>query len=183
MLIKNRPFDWINHDAQQPLLVSLTVLVVCMTALLFWLDRALVTNAAPNGIVSFELARSLERSGAILQSWSQHAKSIAMLVQGIDYLYLLVYPAWFSLASDYLGKRIGGSWQRSAFLTSWLVLLAIPLDAIENFALIQQLLYGPTRLHAGLAWWCAVPKFALVALAGAFVFSATCALIVKRFSN
>lgn len=181
--MKIRPNNWINEDARRPVLVTLTALAACMTAWLVWMDQALVTDAAPNGIVSFELARIFARSAAILESWSDHAQSVAMLVQGADYLYLLVYPAWFSLSADMLGTRLGGSWQRIGLAISWLVLLAIPLDAIENYALIQQLLYGPSAFHAALAWWCAVPKFALVGLAASFVVPGMAVLLMRSASN
>lgn len=174
-----RPFDWISEGAQRPVFLVLTVLIVCMTAWLLWMDQALFTTAAPNGIVSFELARTHARSELILQSWSGHAHSVAMLVQGVDYLYLLVYPAWFSSVSGSLGSRLGGGWQRSGSAISWLVLLAISLDAIENYALAQQLLHGPDAFHAGLAWWCAVPKFALVGLAAGFLLIAIGALLLR----
>ncbi|MDJ0879678.1 MAG: hypothetical protein QNI86_13760 [Halieaceae bacterium] len=181
--MKIRPNNWINEDARRPVLVTLTALAACMTAWLVWMDQALVTDAAPNGIVSFELARTFARSTAILESWSDHAQSVAMLVQGADYLYLLVYPAWFSLSADMLGSRLGGSWQRIGFAISWLVLLAIPLDAIENYALIQQLLYGPSAFHAALAWWCAVPKFGLVGLAAGFLLLAMGTRLVRGSSR
>ena len=154
-----------------------------MTAWLLWMGQALVTTAAPNGIVSFELARSLGRSSSILQSWSEHAQSVAMLMQGVDYLYLLIYPVWFSSLLYLLGSRLGEGWQRAGCAISWLVLLAIPLDAVENYALIQQLLYGPMEFHAWLAWGCAVPKFALVGLATAYLLLGTGAWLLRCNSS
>ena len=177
--METKPFNWVNQEAQRPLFVCLTILLVCVSAWLFWMDRLLVTAAAPNGIVSFELAKSIERSAAILRSWSPQAQSAAMLIQGVDYLYLFIYPAWYSLAAAGAGALHGGAWQRMGVLTSWLILLAIPLDAIENYALIQQLLHGPTEAHALLAWGCAIPKFALVAIASVFVLVAVAAWLVK----
>lgn len=160
--------------------MGLTALVVFMTGWLAWMDRALVTAAAPNGIISFELARTAARSAAILDSWSDYARSIAMLIQGVDYLYLLVYPAWFSCACGQLGSQLGGRWLRLGTAISWLVLLAIPLDAVENYALIQQLLHGPSGIDAALAFWCAVPKFALVFMSAGFLVAAVGYWLVAR---
>lgn len=87
---------------------------------------------APFGIVSFELAGGLERSKAILDSWPEPALSIALLLQGVDYLYLLVYPLWLSLAAVSLASRLNGIWRSFGHGVSWVVLLAAPLDAIEN---------------------------------------------------
>lgn len=166
------PFSWVPDPARSRLLAGLTVLLVGTSAWLMYLDRALVTPAAPHGIVSFELAHDVERSRAILEAWTSRSKAVAILVQGIDYLYLVIYPAWLSLAAERVSARLGGTWRRAGAAVSWAVLGAAPLDALENYALIQQLLHGPTELHAAVAWGCAVPKFALVAVSGGFVIAA-----------
>ena len=175
-----RPFSWMTGRAQNRVLVILTVLLVGCSAWLMWMDRALVSAAAPHGIVSFELARTLENSTRILHSWSREAQLTAMLVQGFDYLYLLVYPAWFSMVAVRLGALLGGVWGLFGLPLSRVVLLAAPLDAVENYALVQQLLHGAAAHHASLAWWCAVPKFALVAGALAFVLIAGGAGLTRR---
>jgi hypothetical protein len=174
------PFGWVTERAQPGLLVGLTLLLVALSAWLLWLDQALVSPASPGGIVSYELAGHRDRSAAILGAWSASARSTAMLILGLDYLYLLVYPAWLSLAAARLGARLGGRWRRPGSKASWVVLGAAPLDAVENHALIQQLAHGPSALHAQLAWWCAVPKFALVAVALAFLALAGTAWLVAR---
>ena len=177
------PFNWIDHRARRQVLVSLTVMLVASSAWLAYMDRNLVSPVAPNGIISFELAGSLERSEAILQSWSEHARSAALLIQGFDYLYLFVYPAWFSLAALSLGARLGGRWQSAGLVTGWIVLVATPLDAIENYALIQQLLHGAGAWLAQLALWCALAKFALLAIATVFLLLAMGAWIARRLSS
>ena len=144
------------------------------------MDRALVTSAAPYGIVSFELAGSLERAEAIIQSWSERARSVAMLIQGFDYLYLIVYSAWFSMAAVSLGARLKGAWQSAGLLIGWSVLVAAALDAVENYALILQLLHGASSGHAHLALWCALAKFALVGVAAAFLLVGVAAWMLRR---
>jgi hypothetical protein len=163
------PFDWVTESARPRLLGALSLLLVGSSSLLMYLDRALVSAEAPNGIVSFELAGSLAAAESILRSWSADARARAMLIQGFDYLYLLVYPAWFALAASLVGGALGGAWLRAGLATAWCVVAAAPLDAIENYALIQQLLHGASPLMARIALWCAVPKFVLVMLATIFV--------------
>ncbi|MFQ5700027.1 MAG: hypothetical protein ACE5IL_17325 [Myxococcota bacterium] len=174
------PFGWVRRGAQPRLLAGLSVLVGVVSVWLWVLGQGLVTPEASQGIVSFELARQLARSGQILDSWSPRARETAMLVQGLDYLYLCLYPAWLSLAAARLGARLGGRWSRTGLGVSWAVLGAGPLDAMENYALIQQLIHGPSPLHAPLAWACAVPKFALVALAGIFLVLGGGAWLIAR---
>jgi len=163
------PFGWVIERAQPWVLAGLTLLLAVLTFWLTSLGRELVNPEAPLGIVSYEIAGSLGRSSSILRSWSTDAKATAMLILGLDSLYLLVYPAWFSLAAARLGAGLGGWWHRAGSTVSWGALAAAPLDAAENLALIRQLVDGPAAAYAQLAWWCAVPKFAAVALAGLFL--------------
>ena len=174
------PFNWIDHRARRPVVLGLTTLLVSSSAWLIYMDRMLVSDAAPNGIISFELAGSLERSEAIIQSWSEPARSAAMLIQGFDYLYLIIYPAWLSLASILLGALLGGRWQSAGMVTGWVVLLAAPLDAVENYALIQQLMSGAAAGLAQLALWCALMKFTLVLMSILFLLLGSGAWIVRR---
>jgi len=180
--MRSSPFGWVTERAQPRLLAALTLVLLASSAWLLSMDGELVSPEAPNGIVSYELAGSLAASDAILQSWSERAKSTALLVQGFDYLYLFVYPAWFALGAARLGAALGGAWGSIGSVTSWSVLGAAPLDAIENYALIEQLLHGATALHSRLAWWCAVPKFALVVLAAVFIASAGCVRLARMRS-
>ena len=82
-----------------------------------------------------------------------------MLSLGLDYLYLGVYPAFISLACVWTARRIA---RRAGIALAWAVLLAAPLDAVENTALVWMLVHGPGDAAAVLAWACALPKFALV---------------------
>lgn len=174
------PFQWVADTAQPKVLGGLTLLLVATSLWLSSMGQSLITPEAPYGIVSYELAGTADRSDEIIRSWSVSAQAWAMLSLGLDYLYLLVYPAWFSLAAVRIGKRIGPVWQRYALAVSWAVLAAAPLDAVENYALIQQLMQGPSIFYAQLAWWCAVPKFGLVLIAAVFLLLAWSASVVSR---
>ena len=166
------PFDWVYETARLRLLAVLSVLILVLSLWLTVLGQELNTAEAPNGIVTFELAASAERAGAILGSWDNSARTRAMLIQGIDFLYLFVYPAWFSLSIALVATAFGRLWLSAGSRLSWAVLCAAPLDAVENLALIRQLMQGPSEFSAQLAWWCAVPKFVLVLIALAYLVSA-----------
>lgn len=174
------PFGWVGERAQPPLFAALTVLLVVVSVWLLYADQELVTPEAPRGIVSFELARHSQRAASIIHSWSPRAREMALLIQGLDHLYLFVYPAWLSLAAARLSAQLGGGWPRYGSIVSWAVLGCAPLDALENHALIQQLVHGASQVHAQLAWWCAVPKFTLVILGAAFITLAGSARLLAR---
>ena len=174
------PFRWIDDAAQPRVLLVLTVLLVATSACLVYLDQSLRTGAAPGGIVDFELARTYERSRDILDSWSSDAKATALFLQGFDFLYLFVYPAWFSLACVRVGGRLAGRWARVGTALAWALPVSGAFDAVENYALVAQIFRGPSESLAGLAWGCAVPKFLLVFAAALYLAAGGVVFVVAR---
>ena len=163
-MVSRSPFAWIQPAAQRPVLWLLAVLTVGILALLGYLGTALITASAPTGMLSYNLAGSGTRASAVLASWSGQARERALLFLGLDYLYLFIYPAFISLGCARLALSLSHSAPRLAALgrsLSWLVLAAGGFDAVENYALIRQLLTAPSDLWAQVAWWCALPKFGL----------------------
>jgi hypothetical protein len=174
------PFAWIVEGSQRRVLTLLTVLLLALTATLGGAGRILVTPQAPYGIISFELTGHIHGAAAILQSWSPQAREWAMWIQGLDSLYIIVYPAWLSLAAAMLAARLGTGWRSVGLAVSWLVLACTPLDAVENHALVQQLTQGPDAGYAELARWCAIPKFVLAAVAASFLILAAATRLSRR---
>jgi hypothetical protein len=165
-----QPFGWLSPDAQRRTLVVLGIIVVALGLALDWIGRPLRTEAAPAAIISFELARTPEAAADIVASWNAipDAPAAARTSLWLDYLFLLAYPAWLSLVCVAVARH---SPQRSAAfgaVCAWTVLMAAPLDALENAALLQ-VLSEPATPWPLLAWWCAVPKFALVILALGYI--------------
>lgn len=161
------PFGWVDAAARPRLFLVLSVLLGVLSIALAALGAPLVTAAAPWGIVSYEFAGTAEGAGRVLASWSPAAREHAMLTLGLDFLYLLVYPAWLSLACVFLAGN--GFQPGPGIALAWAVLAAGALDAVENLALIRLLTAGPGDAAAGLAWACAGVKFALVLSAAAYV--------------
>jgi hypothetical protein len=158
-------------------------LLVGLSIALSSIGAALFSEAAPSGIISYEFAGTAAAADRILRSWSPEAREHAMLSLGLDYLYLVVYPAFISLACARVAVRLRDNRPTAARLgawLSWLVLAAGALDAVENYALIRLLVAGASDLWASVAWWCAGPKFALVALGLAF---ALFGYIASRFAG
>lgn len=141
---------------------------------------SLVTPEAPLGIVSFELAGSRDAAAAILDSWSGRAREEALFTLGLDYLFLVLYPLFLSLACARLAAGGRGIAARAAGFVAWAVLAAAPLDAVENGALVVLLWQGPGEEAARIARLCAVPKFALVVLALAQLVWGWLAALLRR---
>ena len=169
MMPDRHPFGWTTARARPGLWLVLLILTLVLSQVLGQLGQSLQTVAAPAGIVSFELARTVAVADQILSSWPSGARENAFLLQGLDFLYLFIYPFWFSLSAVLLGTKLPAAWQRAANLVAWVVLLAGPLDAIENIALFQVLKHGPAATPALVAWLCASLKFGLLGLAVLFL--------------
>jgi len=134
-------------------------------------SEPLKNATVPGGILDFEFAGNRATAQAILDSWSPEVREIAMLGMGLDYVYLVVYSVFLSLACIAVAQRLSGPAPRAArlgFGLSWLVLSAGLFDAIENFGLIRLLLDGPSDVWARVAFVCAIPKFMFVAAAGIY---------------
>jgi hypothetical protein len=135
-------------------------------AALVVLDQPLRTAIAPSGIVSFEFAGDLLHAQGIMASWGHPGRVYAGLSLGLDYLYLVLYAGTTALGCGLVAGRLtrrvrwlGGL----GAVLSWAPLLAALLDAIEDYALIRVLLGSTAPAWPIVAWWCAGPKFLLVA--------------------
>ncbi len=100
-------------------------------------DTYLKNNAAPHGILSFELAQTPEKSMQIVQSWEGQAKIYAAFSLGIDYLFLVFYTLFFILTSYKLSRSKSQFFQKLAIIVSLVFLLAGIFDAFENYYLLQ----------------------------------------------
>jgi hypothetical protein len=166
-MLDRHPFRWISEPSQKPafwfLFIFTIVVIVCMQVL----GSLLSTEVAPAGIVTFEFARTLSNAQAIITSWGTEGQAYAGLNLGLDYLFMAAYGLTIGLGCVLVARGLA---DRVRLLTSlgvvlaWGALLAALLDALENYALIRLLLGSNNELWPPVAYWCAGPKFVLVAL-------------------
>jgi len=177
------PFTWLSSQRYKKAFAILLISTIIAMAGLQVLDGYLKTDAAPHGIVSFEFAGSLTRAEAMLASWNSQARIAAGLSLGLDYLFLFAYAGaiglgcvltakfWFQLAP--IGIRIGHA-------LAWGQMGAALLDVVENFSLARVLLGAQTDLWPLVAFWCAGPKFVIVALGLAYVLISLIILFIMK---
>lgn len=136
------------------------LLTLATLAALGLIDTGLKTADTPNGIVSFELCAYGDRCGAVLQAWNPHARDLALLSLGIDYLFMLLYPGVICLGLLLaLGYVPDGAKPATRFFAR-LVWVALVADAVENFGLIQMTLARTANDWAWPASAAATVKFA-----------------------
>lgn len=152
--------------------VAVTALTLAVGVTLSVANAPLRTEAAPRGIISFELAGTAERASAIVASWGPRQREAAAFGLGLDFLFLLLYPVAISLAAGLVADRLAPRSLRAARLGKLLALLvplAAVLDAIENALLWRTLQLGASTAGTAATASAAVLKFALVALGLVYV--------------
>lgn len=157
------------------------------TIILTLIDGPVQNDAAPIGMISFELARSPESAGAMLDSWNHHAQLHLALSLGLDYVYLVLYSSTLALAclwiTDIPADKARGAMAsiRGVGTTmAWMAWLAAALDAVENFALFKVLITGPGAPWPAVAFSFALVKFLLLALTLAFLIGMSVYRITAR---
>jgi len=146
----------------------------------------LTTSSAPIGIVSFELAGTVQKSSDILASWNPEARIIAAFGLGFDYLFMLAYACTIGLACVWSSRIL--SFTNMPFHTwgsflAWGSWLAAIFDAIENLALTIQMMVHVASPWPEIARICAISKFGLIFLGFVYAFYGLTSLIVQRLSH
>ena len=160
----------------------LILLVLCIVAMRFF-DAPLKNEISPNGIVSFELAKELSNSKAIIDSWNEHSKASAGLSLGLDFLFLGLYSLFIGLLIFRVNERL---WKgRSFYLVGKILIYAIFIaaffDLIENIALIKLILGDFNQTWSSLAYYFATIKFGIVLLCIVYLLIAWTRMLLKNF--
>jgi hypothetical protein len=182
------PYHAISPRARRPFFWVLLALSLLLMGILNAAGAELVNETAPYGIISFELAGSVEKAGAILTSWDRTDQIRAAFNLGLDYLFMLAYAASIGLGCTLAAEALARCKWPLARLGPWLawgLILAALCDALENWALLSVLfsLPGPGMLAAAwpaLAWTCAWLKFGLVFAGLIYLFYSSAVVLVQR---
>jgi len=162
-MLNDHPLVFLPTQSRQKLFWLFTLLsFVCYVVFMF-LDQPARTSAAPSGIVSFELAGTVENVRAMLASWGGEAMLNVSFGLGFDFLFMPFYSIALSLgillASN---RRPGKTWARFGNLIGWGVFAAVIFDATENISLFALLSGQTATFLPPLAAGCASIKFGLL---------------------
>lgn len=128
------------------------------------IDTSLRNTVSAYGIVSFEFCGFTASCEATVAQWSVLEQKLAMLLLGIDYLFLLLYPGLIFIALLLAANRLPASWQRLNLLFAKVCVGISLADAVENYALIQILLTESAGSYGIIASCFALLKFFLFAV-------------------
>lgn len=169
------PLEFIPQTLRKPLFYFFFAFTIVIFSVFRPLDAPLRTSAAPNGIVSFELARTLDSSQAMMNSWDANARLTAAFGLGFDYLFMLVYALALSLGLLLAGHGKANWYHTITAWLGWGAFAAAFFDMLENYALWRILIGSLDPSFPQIAWLCAAVKFTLliagilIALAGKVV--------------
>jgi hypothetical protein len=161
--------------------VALCVIAIALSlayAALLKRQGAPLYGVLEHGIVTLELPGSSPRAQQLIESLGELAPVARRQVQ-LDFVFLLLYPPAFSLACALIAACAGRRLAFAGVVTAWAVLLAAPMDAIENLAILQML---DGRTHTPwpqLSTACAGAKFALVMCAAAYLATGLAGLALR----
>lgn len=166
------PFERWFEASLRPLFVASFVLSLIVMAVLGSVDAGLHVPTAPQGIVSFEIAGA-DGAGPLLAGWTEAQRRDAIFVQGLDYLFLLVYSTALASGALLLGRRHAAGRARLASLArpaAWALTIAGLSDAIENTPMTIMLRTGEvSATGATISLVFASVKFALLAVGIGYV--------------
>jgi hypothetical protein len=177
------PLNFVSAARRKPLFWAFLTGTLVLFAVFRILDAPLRTPAAPDGIVSFELAGTPFQAQAILESWQQAASlasdvagepvpalasrvySFAAFGLGLDYLFMPVYATALALGILLVAGRHKGWFFTLGAWLGWGAYAAALFDALENYALARMLLENQVwSPFPELAAYSATVKFGLLLL-------------------
>lgn len=171
-----------------PVRLRLPIFLVSLllTIVVAWLMTApLMTEHAPFGIVSLELARFPEVARRVIDSWTVEQQAQAAAGVRLDFLWLICYSTSLSLACVWAAgiQRCSDFLVKIGYFLAWLLWLAALLDAVENVALLQMLGGDTAPLWPALSYWAALLKFDIVILGLLYVLAGAGAWLTHRLSS
>lgn len=141
---------------------ALWISTIVLMVVLMVQGRDLARGAGPRGVLSFELSWNRAGAEAVLASWPGELRDRAKQQIGIDFAFLAIYPLALSLSCARLSESPLDTMAPVGVFLAWAVLVAGPLDLVENLAMLRMLGRGASDTMARLASWCAGVKFTLV---------------------
>ena len=158
-----KPYHWIPNNYLWLVFVGLVLVTVGVAYALSLQGKPLSTDKLPNGILEIEVPWSTERATEVVALWERKdLLPVARKQVYYDFLFLVLYPLALSFACAWLAESAPVKLSMLGVLVSWGVLLASPLDAIENITILRMLGGSQAAPVPQIATIAAAIKFTLV---------------------
>ena len=132
------PYEWMPTRLQIALCITLILLTILWGRYLM-AQGAPLLSMLPNGIIDLEVPWSTTTAQRYLEMLGTDGRALARKNVQIDFVFLILYPLAISLACAVLAPVVGGKAELVGMILAWAALAAMPLDAIENAAMLMML--------------------------------------------
>lgn len=177
------PLENIKPNDQKNCFIALLILTIVVMAIMNIIGSPLTTASAPYGIVSFELAYTPVRAKEIISSWNTDAQLRAAFIQGLDFLFPLLYSSALGLGCLMTARILHSRGKRLQSIgnpLAWGLLLAAACDYLENIALVAELFGRIETPFPQIAALCAAIKFCMLFLAIGYILYG---LVIRIFAK
>ena len=182
----HHPFDFIPPGWWPRFFWPLLGLTIVLMIVFGITGAPLTTTAAPYGVISFELAGSVENTHLILNSWDANTQLRAAFGLGLDFMFMLAYASTIAFGCGMAAQVLNRSgWPLASWsdLISWAAILAAVMDVIENIALTKVIFGSLVFPWPEIARWCAIFKFSLIFIGIVYVLYGGVVALVERISS
>lgn len=177
------PFSYLSKKAEKRFTFFILLATIIIGCFMIYFDSFLKNGICKNGIISFQLVNNIEDSKTILDSWNLKSKISAGLSLGLDYLFMLLYPALIAVLIHKLNQKLWSnhSFYKVGVYTIFAQFFTAIFDAIENVGLIQLLLGNIDQFWTSLAYYFASIKFVLIITGIAYILLNFCYFLIQKF--
>jgi hypothetical protein len=172
------PFERWPERRRGRWLLALALVYAVVQIAIGAVNQPLTTDAAPDGIITLELAGTPAEASRIVDEWAREgALDEAGVSLGLDFLYMPLYAAL--LAGIVVAVNRRPRW-RIGSAVAWAPFIAAALDVVETVALVRVVDDPSVDGWAAVARAFALGKFALLIVTVLFVVVAGAAGLVQR---
>ena len=161
------PYEKLGADRRKRLLVGLLISTVVLFISAAYAASPLINDAAPLGLLSFELGGSVETTRTILSSWHDGHRIRAGFALGFDFLFMFSLTNLLALASvmaAFRGRGVSPGPARIGRVLAWGQWVAGLLWSAQNILLFTMLSGPVTTRRPEVVFWLATVKYSLLGL-------------------
>jgi hypothetical protein len=171
------PFERWPERRRGRWLLALVVVYAVVQIVIGAVNGPLSTDAAPDGIITLELAGTPEEATRIVDSWAEEgALDEAGVSLGLDFLYMPLYAAVLAALVVAVNRR---RWKLGTAV-AWVPFVAAAFDVVETVALVRVVDDPAVDGLPAVARAFALGKFALLTVTVLFIVVAGAAALVQR---
>lgn len=171
-------------------MTNIRIIFFLLTGTLFFFlvlrfqGKQLQTPATPAGIVSFELAGTVQETNTMLDAWkSKSATGSARMNILIDFLFIPFYALMFYTLCGSISVRHHGKAASLGVLLAFFSLIAALFDVLENLLMLAATYGWYNQATTILTAFFAAAKFSLLALSLLYVVLLGLPLLIKKING